>query len=134
MTSALDPALYELTELTEALTADTPTVRRRRRARARRFVKGPIPIGWLKACSRASPRAIQLACVILMRTGRAIPDEDQVEIAVTEAVGNDAGLSRDQRRDAVLGLEAEGLLEIVDRRRNHAFRVRLKPWRSFDAA
>lgn len=106
MTSALDPALYELTALTETLTgvltADTPTVRRRRRARAQRFAKGPIPIAWLKACSRASPRAFQLACVILMRTGRAIRNEDQVEIAVTQAVGNDAELSRDQRRDAVL--------------------------------
>jgi hypothetical protein len=53
------------------------------------------------------------------------------QVAIGDEFGKRLKLSRDQRRRAVAGLEAAGLIE-VERKPNHAPRVRLVPWESED--
>jgi hypothetical protein len=122
----LDPDAYVLPD---TVVVDTPTVTRRRRERTRRFVKGPLPLGWILACSQADANGILLAAAILMRTGRSIVDGDHPEVIVGDAVGKDLGLSRYQRHRAIRGLLAAGLIE-ANFKANRAPRVRLKPWRT----
>jgi hypothetical protein len=106
----------------------SPTVEKLRARKQQRFALGPIPLEWWLACKRADPNAIYLALGVLMVTGRNIHHPSGRWTAISETFGQQLDLSRDQRRRALVGLEAAGLME-VGRKSNHAPLARLRPWR-----
>jgi hypothetical protein len=107
---------------------ETPVTKRLKAKRKRRFALGPIPWSWWTVCDAAAPHALSIALGILMETCRPIGRPLEEQIVVAEAFGRQLGLSPPQRRRAIAGLEAAGLIE-VERKPNHAPRVRLVPWR-----
>ena len=106
----------------------TPTIERLRARKQRRFTLGPIPLEWWLACKRADPNALYLALGVLMVTGSKVHCPGGRWATISETFGQQLELSRDQRRRALAGLEAAGLMD-VERKPNHAPRARLRPWR-----
>ena len=97
-------------------------------AKIRRFVLGPVPMGWLLACRQAGPDCHLIAALILARTGTQIEAEHQKEVAVSEVFGKELQLSRYRRYRAVDDLAKAGLA-VVKRDPNRSPTVRLIPWK-----
>jgi hypothetical protein len=116
----------------QELVADSilgPAVRRRKRKAP--FALGPLPLDWWVACDATGPHSLSVALAVLSKTGQRLSGSMKRQVAIGDEFGKRLKLSRDQRRRAVAGLEAAGLIE-VERKPNHAPRVRLLPWRSED--
>lgn len=115
-------------ELVPARRVDTPhqlELRRKLAERQRRgsFVLGPIPLSWICACQQAHPGALALALGI-----RAYEKMRGSAAPVSEALGRRVGLGADQRRRALVALEAAGLAR-VERRSGRAPLAMLLPCR-----
>jgi hypothetical protein len=95
------------------------------------FALGPVPLDWWVACDAAGPHSLSVALAVLSKTGQRLSGSMKRQVAIGDEFGRPLKLSKDQRRRAVAGLEAAGLIE-VERRPNHAPRVRLVPWGSED--
>ena len=111
-----------------AIRVDTPELLVLRQQRARRkqrgtFVLGPIPLSWICACQQAHPGALALALGI-----RAYEKMRGSAAPVSEALGRRVGLGADQRRRALVALEAAGLAR-VERRSGRAPLAMLLPCR-----
>jgi hypothetical protein len=99
-------------ESIQAIRVDTPELLALRRKRAERvqrgiFVLGPIPLGWVCACQDAGPGALALALAI-----RGVSKMRGSAAPVSEALGRRVGLGADQRRRALVALEAAGLVRV----------------------
>jgi hypothetical protein len=95
-----------------AIRLETPEllVLRQQRARRKRrgtFVLGPIPLSWVCACQQAGPGALALALGI-----RAYEKMRGAAVPVSDTLGRRLGLSADQRRRALVALEAAGLARV----------------------
>ena len=88
----------------------SPIVERLRTRKQRQFALGPIPLEWWLACKRADPNALYLALGVRMVTGTNIHRPSGRWTAISETFGQQLELSRDQRRRALAGLEAAGLM------------------------
>jgi hypothetical protein len=89
-----------------------------------RFSLGLFPFAWIKACREAHPEAVSLALVIhgyaRMRGG---------PVSVSEALGQQIGMSRKIRYRALAALEAAGLVR-VERKPGRAPLATVVPWRA----
>jgi hypothetical protein len=115
-------------DLIPTAAVSTPTIEKLRARKQRRFTLGPIPLEWWLACKRADPNALYLALGVLMVTGSNVHCPGGRWATISETFGQQIELSRDQRRRALAGLEAAGLMD-VERKPHHAPRARLRPWR-----
>lgn len=105
----------------EAIPFDTEPVRRLKQERSGKgvkpgkagttdpFVKGPIAISWINACSLAHVEGLHLALGIKARAG-VFPDG---WVPVGGSLSRLLEMSDDTRRRALLALEGAGLVEVV---------------------
>ena len=87
------------------------------------FVRGPIPVPWIKACRETHPEALALALAIKAREGR----YPAGRVPVGDFVARSIGLSEVTRRRALAALEAAGLVDVV-REPGRAPSAKLLPW------
>src|SRR5512132_1417908 len=125
---------YELTheqwqQLAANTAADTPVTKRLRAKKHEQFALGPIPTRCQNACFTADPVGLHLAMGIIAHQKRRIDHPLQKWVVVGDILGGSLGLSRYQHHHAVDALETAGLVE-VERKPNHAPRVKLIPWRA----
>lgn len=91
-----------------------------RRKLARLFIKGPVPMAWMrKAIDLKSWAALALSCWLWHRNGMRIGEPTTVS---ESAVGHWLGLPRSSIRSGVKLLESAGLISVT-RRNGHATKV-----------
>jgi hypothetical protein len=92
--------------------------------RGARFIKGPLPLGWVAAAARAGH---PLALPVLLALKHKADTVRQPWVKPPAAVLRLLGVDKDGRSRAVAALERAGLVE-VRRRRGRPPLVRLVPW------
>lgn len=116
----------------EAVPYDTEPVKRLKRERSGTggkagssgpFVKGPIPVSWVRACRGAHTEALALALGIKARES-CFPDG---RVPVGTSMSRLLDLGEDARRRALVALEMAGLVEVV-REAGKAPTAKLTPW------
>lgn len=88
------------------------------------FLRGPIPLPWLERAIAARGSSLPVGLCLWFMRGVAPGTPD---IKVSRAVRKRLGVSPDQLRRGLLGLEAAGLLEFVNRGRGRCPVVRILP-------
>ena len=86
------------------------------------FLRGPIPISWLTRAFAARGSVVAAGLCLWFMRGVA---PTQPDIKVTKAVRKRLGLSSDQMRRGLAGLEVAGLVEFVSRGRGRCPIVRI---------
>jgi DNA-binding transcriptional ArsR family regulator len=97
--------------------------------REARFIKGPLPIGWLAAATRAGH---PLALPVLLALKHKADLLRQEWVKPPASVLRLFGVDKDGRSRAIAALERAGLVE-VRRRKGRPPLVRLLPWRAGEA-
>jgi hypothetical protein len=102
-----------------------PADRARAARRGARFIKGPLPLGWLAAAAKAGhPLALPVLLALKHKTDVVRQEWVKPPASVLRLFGVD----KDGRSRAIAALERAGLVE-VRRRRGRPPLVRLLPWR-----
>jgi hypothetical protein len=107
-----------------------PADRARAATREARFIKGPLPLGWVAAAARAGH---PLALPVLLALKHKADTLRQPWVKPPAAVLRLLGVDKDGRSRAIAALERAGLIE-VRRRKGRPPLVRLLPWRAGEAA
>lgn len=97
-------------------------VHTKRRGCQEPFLRGPIPLSWLARASAAKGSAVAAGLCLWFIRGVAPAMSDT---KVTKALRKRLGLSSDQMRRGLLGLESVGLIEFVSRGRGRCPVVRI---------
>jgi DNA-binding transcriptional ArsR family regulator len=106
-----------------------PADRARAAKREARFIKGPLPIEWLAAATRAGH---PLALPVLLALKHKADTLRQEWVKPPASVLRLFGVDKDGRSRAIAALERAGLVE-VRRRKGRPPLVRLRPWRAGEA-
>ena len=93
-----------------------------RPAPGEKFVRGPLPLGWVRAAARLPGKALAVGMELWFLSGCA---RDRT-VSVTLARLRRAGMSEDTARRAVRHLEAAGLVS-VERGAGRAMAITLNP-------
>ena len=101
-----------------------PGDRARAAGREARFIKGPLPLGWVAAATRAGH---PLALPVLLALKHKADTRRQPWVKPPATVLRLFGVDKDGRSRAIAALERAGLVE-VRRRKGRPPLVRLLPW------
>lgn len=77
-------------------------------SRTGQFLKGPVPLAWLRLAARLPGRALHLGLLIWFRSGL----ERNLKVRVPAALLASFGLDRDAKARALRGLERAGLVTV----------------------
>jgi DNA-binding transcriptional ArsR family regulator len=108
----------------------TTTDRQRTSRERSRFVKGPLPIGWIASALRSGGTK---ALPVLLALKHEADATRESWVKPPAAVLLDLGIDRMARSRAIAALERAGLIE-VRRRRGRPPLVRLVPWGDSDGS
>jgi DNA-binding transcriptional ArsR family regulator len=103
-----------------------PGERVRAARREARFIKGPLPLGWVALATKAGH---PLAQPVLLALKHKADTLRQPWVKPPAAVLRLFGVDKDSRSRAIAALERAGLVE-VRRRQGRPPLVRLRPWRA----
>ena len=96
------PGVMVDTEATARLKAN------RRHKRASLFVMGPMPFPWLTAAARCHPRGVEVLLVIRMLSDI----QGTAEVALSNGLLAEMGVTRETKRRALEALEDAGLVRV----------------------
>src|SRR5262245_54476977 len=101
-----DPARWAVTDAEEApVPAPTPAPRKRRG----RFIKGPLPLSWVKAAGMLPGKALVVGMMLWFESG--MKKTRTVIFPFARAVSD--GIPKSTVRRAIRGLEEVGLIAVV---------------------
>ncbi len=83
--------------------------RRQCRNQAKLFVKGPIPLSWIRKCRTCHSEALALALIIRMFSDM----KGGQPVIVSDKASKMLGIGTDTRRRALAALEKAGLVRVV---------------------
>jgi DNA-binding transcriptional ArsR family regulator len=108
ITPGPDPKALALSEPARER-VQAPLVRGSERKLYKRFLKGPIPLGWLTRAATLHGRALHVAIAIWFRAGM----EGPTGLRVSNTLAAEFGVDRHAKNRAVRSLEDAGLISVT---------------------